>query len=474
VQLRTAGIAIAVVVGVVVYVVAAPASQTGGGTVAAGGASSVSHASTSARGVTAKAVNVAFPVVSLTSLAGKLGFAEDLEYGEQTKAIHFFVDQVNRSGGINGRKINPIITFFDPTNDAQMHADCVNWTQGSPAVFAVVDGVGTWNGTNQLCVTQQGHTPLISQWTSVTNWTKAGAPYLWWTGPDDAAILQALVNWGLSSGRFAEGHKVAIIAGDRASDQAALHQYLLPDLENAGVTPIVKEIAANPSESATTNADAPLVVQQLEAAKVTDVIPLIPFNAFTPILQAESTQHYYPDLMLSDYENSILSSLGLVPEFVPALDGQEGLTTETLGGIDDDRPQSQGGYDPGVRACYTAWHKAFPKPPAGALGPYIEEQGPVQAWCTAIHLFATAAKMAGHDLNRRTFVEAMSRVKNFSGGFSPVLSYGPHKFYGPVQYQVVRLHNNVPPSSQCKLPTWHTPQGTCWVTVQGWTPLPPP
>jgi hypothetical protein len=473
-QLRTAGIVVAVVAGLVAYVVAAPASQSGGGSSSANrSASSVTHASTSARGVSAKTINVAFPVVALTSLAGKLGLAEDLEYGEQTKAIRFFVQQINQHGGINGRKINPVITFFDPTNDAQMHADCVNWTQGSPAVFAVVDGVGTYTGNSQLCVTAQGHTPLLSQWTTVSSWTKQGAPYLWWTGPDDAAILQALVNWGLSSGRFAVGHKVAVIAGDRASDQAALHQYLLPDLARAGVTATVKEIPANPSEAATTNADAPLVVQQLEASKVTDVIPLVPVNVFTPILQAETTQHYYPDLLLSDYEESILSSLGIVPEFVGALDGQEGVTTQTLGGIDDDRPQSQGGYDPGVRACYAAWHKAYPKPPAGALGPFIEEQGPVQAWCTAIHLFATAAKRAGHGLNRRTFVEAMSRIKNYPGGFSPVLTYGPHKFYGPVQYQVVRLHNNVPPTSQCKLPTWHTPQGTCWVTVQGWTPLPP-
>jgi hypothetical protein len=474
VQLRTVGVVLAVVAGLVAYVVAAPASQAQGGTNQASSPSSVSRASTSARGVTAKAINVAFPVVSLTSLSGKLGFAEDLEYGEQTKAIKFFVKQVNDHGGIHGRRINPIITFFDPTDAAQMKADCANWTQGAPAVFAVVDGIGTWNGTNQLCVTRQGHTPLISQWTTVSDWTAQGAPYLWWTGPDDGAILQALVNWGLSSGRFGPGHKLAIIVGDRASDQVALHRYLLPDLENAGQSgTIVKQIAANPSEQATANADAPLIVQQLQAEKVTDVIPLVPFNAFTPILQAESTQHYYPSLMLSDYENSILSGLGLVPEFVGALDGQEGLTTETLGGIDDNRPESQGGYDPGVRACYDAWIKAYPKPVPGALAAYIEEQGPIQAWCTAIHLFATAATMAGPNLNRRTFVEAMSRIKNFPGGFTPVLSYGPHKFYGPVQYQIVKLHNNVPPTALCKLPSFHKAQGTCWVTVNGWAPLPP-
>ena len=83
---------------------------------------------------------------------------------------------------------------------------------------------------------------------------------------------------------------------------------------------------------------------------------------------------------------------------------------------------------------------------------YIEEQGPVQAWCQEIRLFAAAATAAGPHLDRRTFVEAMAKIKNFPGGFSPTLTYGPDKFYGPTQYRVVKLHTNSPPSSQCKTP----------------------
>ena len=37
---------------------------------------------------------------------------------------------------------------------------------------------------------------------------------------------------------------------------------------------------------------------------------------------------------------------------------------------------------------------------------------------------------------------------------------------------MVKIHNNVPPSSQCKLKTNGKPQGTCWVTVQPFKPLP--
>lgn len=453
-----------------------PARTAGGaGAGGSGKASPVSSASTSTRGVGAHSITVVFPVVSLNSLAGQEGFAEDTEFGEQQKAIRLFVGQINAAGGINGRKIDPVIATFDPTDEAGMRALCKTWTEGSPAAFAVLDGVGTWTGDNELCITQEGRTPFIGQWTTVTNWTDTGSPYLWWTGPDQAAVLRATVSWGLGAKLIGPGRKVGVIAGDRASDQTALEDYLLPDLRRAGVTPVVKTVAANPTDTASTDSESTLVVEQLQSAGVTSVIPLVPFNVFFAVLHAETDQHYFPKLLLSDYEESIQVSLGLLPSaYGRALDGQEGVTTETLGGVDDDRPEAQGGYDPGVRSCFTTWHRAYPQVPPGNQNFYIEEQGPIAGWCQVIRLFAAAARAAGPHLDRRTFVTAMSRISDFPGTFSPTLSYGPQKRYGPVEYQVVRLHLNSPPSSQCKMPLDHIPQGECWVTVRGFEPLPAP
>jgi hypothetical protein len=437
---------------------------------AAGAATPVDRASTSARGVTKSTVNVVFPVVNLQALSSEYGFAGDVEYTEQAKAIRLFVGQINAAGGINGRKINAIISSFNPASESDMRALCKDWTEGSPAAFAVLDGVGDWTGDNELCITQEGHTPFIGQWTTVSNWTQEGSPYLWWTGPDDASILQAVVQWGHGAGLLGGQRKVGVIAGDRASDQLALDD----DLKRIGVQPVVETIPAQPAEAAATGSDAPLIVEKLRAAGVDSVIPLMPFNAFLPVLSAETQQKYFPKLLLSDYESSIESALGLLPiPFEKALDGQEGVTTETLGGIDDSRPEAQGGYDPGVRSCWNTWHKAYPQIPKGNMNDFIEEQGPVQGWCQEIRLFAKAATMAGPDLNRRTFVEAMSKITDYPGGYSPVLSFGPGKFSGPTEYEVVSLHNNVPPTSVCRLPLGPLPpQGRCWHIVQTWKPLP--
>ncbi len=476
-QVRTVLVVVAIVVFLVAWLLLAPSGGGGGVAGAAETSTSavtpVSQASTSSRGVSATSINVVFPVVAINSLAGKEGFSEDKEYNQQINAINLYVNQINHSGGINGRKINAMIEQFDPTNDANMQSLCSQWTQGNPPVFAVLDGIGTWEQDDQLCVTQQGHTPLISAWSTVTDWTNLGSPYLWWTGADMAPVLDATVKWGLSSGRLAKGRTVGVVASDEAADQEALNTVLLPALKKAGVPSMVETVAGNPDETATTNSDAQLAVERFEAAGVKSVFPLLPENAFFPYIGAENSQKYFPQLLLSDYESTVEVALGLIPvPYEDALNGQEGVTTETLGGFDDNRPEAQGGYDPGVRSCYDTWHAKYPRNIPGATSHFIEEQGPVQAWCGVIRLFATAAKAAGPDLNRRTFVEAMSKITNFPGTLSPVWSFGPDKFYGPTQYQVVKVHNNVPPSSQCKLKTNHKPQGTCWVTVQGFQPLP--
>jgi hypothetical protein len=348
-------------------------------------------------------------------------------------------------------------------------------------VFAVIDGVGAWTGDNELCVAQEGHTPFIGQWSTVSTWTNEGSPYLWWTGPDQSAILATLVSWGQSAGLLGGGRKVAIVAGDRTSDQVALNDYLLPDIARAGLPkPMVETIPSSVSDTAAVDAAAPLVVQRLKSAGVQSVIPLMPFNSFFPYLAQETDQSYFPKLLLSDYESSVEVTLGLIPfPYEQALNGQQGITAETLGGTD--APMSlvgAVGYDPGVQNCYTTWHTAHPNPLPGqtlingeAASPYIEAQGPIAGWCQAIELFADAAGKAGPDLNRRTFVQAMAGIQDFPGTYSPVLSFGPDKFARPTQYQVVELHNNAPASAECPLTYQKIAQGTCWHVVQSWMAL---
>ncbi len=118
-------------------------------------------------GVGSDVVRVAFPVANLDALASNLGFAGDIEYSEQAKAIHLFVDQINDDGGIGGRRSIPSSSTSIPRTRRTCGL-CANSGPRAAAPLLVLDGVGAWSGDNQLCITQEGHTPLISQWTTVT------------------------------------------------------------------------------------------------------------------------------------------------------------------------------------------------------------------------------------------------------------------------------------------------------------------
>jgi hypothetical protein len=92
----------------------------------------LNEASTSSRGVTATSINVVLPVSNLTTLSSNFGFAGGAEFSHQVDAIHTFVNAANANGGINDRKINPMIVNFDPTDQAGMRALCKQWTEGNP------------------------------------------------------------------------------------------------------------------------------------------------------------------------------------------------------------------------------------------------------------------------------------------------------------------------------------------------------
>ena len=66
----------------------------------------------------------------------------------------------------------------------------------------------------------------------------------------------------------------------------------------------------------------------------------------------------------------------------------------------------------------------------------------------------------------------MSKITDFPGTWSTVLSYGPDKRYGPTEYQVVKLRVNSPASPLCKSTPGRPPPATCWVSVQPFAPLP--
>lgn len=438
-------VALVAVIAVVAGAVAGALALSGGGSSsqsfgASGPSLPANKIPASTDGVTSKSVTVVFPVINLAAAGQSVGL-QGLSDEKDPDGIKAMVDAANATGGIHGRKINARIVNFNPLQPSEMRALCKDWTT-SGSVFAVVD-TGKWYDDNQLCITQEGHTPLISSWTTVSDWTQRGAPYLWWTGPDQADVLRNLVPWSIDHNLLAPGVKFAVLAGDRASDRLAVQKYLLPALAARGLTPTINDtITANVSDPATAQSQARSVVDRLKASGVQTVIPLLPVNSFYPYLAAAHAQNYAPKLVLSDYENTVTDALGLAEfQYPKELSGQTGPTVYTLGTEDDDRPGGLPGpgYTPQAKACWQTSVRFYKKQPH----PYIEAQGPTMRWCDAMNLLTKALDLAGPNLNRRTFVEALGKIQNFPTALTPVMNFTPTRHAGPVEYRTVRPVTNV-------------------------------
>jgi ABC-type branched-subunit amino acid transport system substrate-binding protein len=439
----------------------------------------------STAGVSSNAVTIVFPVINLASAGQSVGL-QGLSDEKDQDSIKAMVDAVNATtGGIHGRKINARIVNFNPLQPSEMRALCKDWTT-SGNVFAVVD-TGKWYDDNQLCITQEGHTPLISSWTTVSDWTQRGSPYLWWTGPDQSDVLRNLVPWSIDHGLLSPGTKFAVIAGDRASDRLAVQKYLLPALAAKGLHPTINDtITANVSDPATAESQARSVVDRLKSSGVQTVIPLLPVNSFFPYLAAAHAQSYAPKLVLSDYENTVTDALGLAEfQYPKELSGQIGPTVYTLGSEDDDRPSGLAlpgpGYTPQAKACWQTSVKFYKHQPH----PYIEAQGPTMRWCDAMTLLSKALDLAGRNLNRRTFVQALGKVQNLPTAVTPALTFSPTRYAGPVEYRTVRPVKNpstTDPATNICPPCRPVPNacgtnhdlpfhGSCWQIVEDFKPF---
>jgi len=384
------------------------------------------------RGVSATKIKVVFPYADL----GPIGAATGLDPGSEDEptAIMAYVNDINSRGGINGRLIDPEIVKYNPLDDAEMRADCKDWTE-SQEVFAVVDSYG-WHDDHQLCITQEGHTPLISKWTTVTDWTNRGNPYLWWTGPDAVEVLDNLVATSVDTLR---NNKFAVLVSDRASDTLAL-QYLEQSLDRAGVHEAIapQTLSFTPGVAA---GQAQSVYLQLKAADVKVVLPVLPFLQLVTWLQEEDSQNYFPKLLLSDYESEIQAMLGMAElKYKRELQNTVGPTAFRLGDNED---------------------------PTGYTDD-LEGPGSAMTWCQNIYLFAQAATMAGNNLTRDSFDNAMSQIQGFGGSIVPDLTFGPTMRAGPHNYRTVQIHVNH--DKACPLKKDGGDQGSCWLILNDFVP----
>jgi hypothetical protein len=385
------------------------------------------------RGVTPTSVKIVFPWFEFDQSGRITGSALPNDAEDQEQAIRAYVNYYNATGGIGGRKIDPIITDYNPVNDADMRNKCIQWADDNK-VFGVVDSEA-WHSGHQLCLTEEKDTPLVTSYTTVNEWPKKGAPYLWWTGPSTEEIVEHWVLWAKDRGFL--NSRIGVAIADRAEDKIAM-AVMEKALARAGAKQVHWEVLPYDNGGVRSLPAMPGAVQRMKA-NADHVFMMLSFTLFAQWLTQSETQDYYPKkYLLSDLAQTLIIAEALIGgQFPRSLNGAEGPTYAHLG-MKDTRPDiSKYGYTPSEAKCNEIWRKAYPnKQPMGRAGLAAR-------WCQNIGVFVEGARRAtaanNGVLTRKNWGAAMATLKDFPGIMTPILSYSATDRAGPTQMKTVMV-----------------------------------
>lgn len=358
-------------------------------------------------GVTAETVKVGFLMIDLTQTKALLGdLGADLDV--QEAMYRAFVDAANADGGINGRRIEPVFTSFDPVAGDATTA-CNLFTEDEQ-VFAVVSN-GIY-GPPVLCITQQHGTPLVNVGGFIDEYYEQsnGLLYTLLASKNRAArnTIAALEQEG-----FLQDRTIGVLTSQAGDDNVAVNQSLVPTLEQLD-HPVarVADLAADTGAAA---AQIAVEVTQMREAGV-DLV-FLSTNAFfaSVFVQTADEQGYHPEYALSDADDNIAD---YVIGRMPATFEARGFTVKRIGEFRGDAPE------PEVDA---ACREVAEEATGTTLDRGSSEYEFAMNACNQLDVFVAGATAAGAELTRTSWADAMQALGEFPLAYANGGSFTPTK-----------------------------------------------
>ena len=188
-------------------------------------------------GVTAKEVKVGFVLLQTEKLQKTLGITLAPQ-GDLQKQIDELAAEVNRTGGIAGRKMVPVVRPFEALTDSQATEEklCKTFTQDDQ-VFAVVL-VGQFQSTVRSCYAQAKTLMLDTTAFPLDQESfDQYAPYLWQPSyPEYGELNRAMVK-DLADSGFFKRSTLGVVGIDNDQNRRVYDEQIKPALKEAGATP---------------------------------------------------------------------------------------------------------------------------------------------------------------------------------------------------------------------------------------------
>jgi hypothetical protein len=330
----------------------------------------------------------------------------DLDQGDYEAAYQALIDDINESGGINGRMVEAVFAPVSPVGTDAAAAACVKLTEDEQ-VFAVV---GFFQNDATLCYTEAHQTAVVGGVMTNERYERAAAPWFTTEEGEDSQVdaVKALADAGELDG------KVGVFS--TITNEQLLNEAILPLLEELDITPVDSGVLDAPQDDAAAQLQGTSVIAERFRSQGVDQILTVGDSAL-PLLNGLATTDYRPELRF-DSKIAIDAYINGGAADFSLLDGS------VLGATDHEQFD-----EAGMQDCIAVLEAAGI---TDITDPADLEDGDVQGFvstssaCRNMGLFTAIAEAAGPDLNYGTFTAAGEALGEISlPGASATYTYGP-------------------------------------------------
>jgi branched-chain amino acid transport system substrate-binding protein len=362
------------------------------------------QSSSTQQGVTKDEIKIGIPLVDFDAIKDFV----DYDFGDTEAISKVFVDDINKNGGINGRKIVPVYKKYPPIPG--MKPDpltlCTAFTEDDK-VFAVVGVFIDFTGQGQECVSKQHNTVHIGH--EIDQPFIDAVPGGLMLTPDRTKehVATSLISLMSSTGKL-KGKTVAVV-GDK-NNESRVNDVIMPALKKAKVktgSPAILNITGTDTTAAQAQVDS--FVEKWKSEGVNMVF--LSGNLVSAKQFAESIKKGLPKAQLvTDTDTSLDQAKGEQNAGVKP-NPYEGI----LSGMGETQTQRWDKKSPQYQHCVDVYEKAtkttVPGPNERKLnsaGKQVNTDQAILDACSDLYMFKTIAEKAGPNLTAKTWQNAVN------------------------------------------------------------------
>jgi len=326
----------------------------------------------------------------------------DISHGDYKATYNAVIDDLNKKGGIDGRKLVPVFAPINPIGTAPAQEACLKLTEDQK-VFATV---GFFYFDAPLCYVSQHDTPILGGTMNPTYLQQAKAPWMTLdSGPEvTPRAVDALVKSGDLKGKIG-------VVGVATEEKNLLDAAVLPALKRNGIknTVAIIDVPLNDAVAATQQAGTIAEKFKSDGIKTVLLVGAAP-SAFSNALK---NTDYRPKLVGTPFSTFQGAAINKATD--PAL--WKGSATADI---------AADFKDPSLQKCYGLVEKATGKTILEHAPPGTPDyQASAAAACRYISLFAQLAGAAGKDPTVAGFGKAAAKLGSVTLPGSGTIKYDP-------------------------------------------------